>query len=128
MKHQLILEIKKNIFYRAKIFIEEIGSFVPFGTIILNGIVRDVMIEKDFEDSIPGLEFVNIMKEDFENQIQNNLAQAGAIAYDIIIDLKNSDGVVEKRDALCLIITDDGKNWAQDYFPYMIIDGQCVWR
>ena len=28
----LLLDLKKNIFYRAKIFIDDMGEFVPFGS------------------------------------------------------------------------------------------------
>jgi len=122
-----ILKVKQDIFYRAKIFIEKIGSFAPFAS-TYDGEVKDLMAYENFEESIEGMKLVNMLKSDISKDLRSDLIQIGAIAYDVKISLKNADGVSQKRDALCLIISTDGENWSQEYFPYMIIDGQCIWR
>jgi len=123
-----ITRLKENIFYRAKIFIEDMGSFVPFGAKLHGYTVKDVMAYIDFEDSIEGVELINMMKISISSEIEKGLIKAGAVAYDVVVNLENAHGVDEKRDALCLIITEDGENWSQEIFPYLLINSQCVWE
>lgn len=124
-----VLKLKENIFRRAKIFIEDASLFVPFAAKLNNNNgVKDLMAYENFEESINGLELINILKNSISKEMQEGLVKAGAVAYDVLIDLENGDGILEKRDALCLEITEDGINWSDEYFPYMIIDNQCVWR
>ncbi|MNL79575.1 hypothetical protein D3C87_2062170 [compost metagenome] len=68
------------------------------------------------------------MQEQLSKKIKEQLIDGGAIAFDVTANFKNADGISEKRDALCLKISSDGQNWSEDYFPYMIIDGQCIWK
>lgn len=127
MTEELIKELKINIFHRAKIFIENLEEFAPFGAKLIDESIKDVVYSDDAEivDSTKG---IKILQDDFAKEIKNKIIQAGAIAYDVTANFKNGDGISEKRDALCLKITVDGENWSEDYFPYMIIDGQCVWK
>ncbi|WP_281323489.1 hypothetical protein [Flavobacterium aestivum] len=120
-------ELKVNIFYRAKLFIENIKEFAPFGAKVIEGNIKDVVYSDDTEiiDSAKG---IKILQDNFSDEIKNKTIQAGAIAFDVTANFKNSDGISEKRDALCLKISSDGENWSEEYFPYMIIDGECVWK
>lgn len=122
------LEIKKNIFARAKIFIENIGEFAPFGVKLIDGELKDVVFYNDENEILDTEKAINIIKENLVVELNNRKIQTGAFAYDIIASFKNADGVSEKRDALCLSISIDGKKWSEEYFPYMLIDGECVWR
>lgn len=123
-----IIKLKENIFYRAKIFIEDARSFAPFGAKLYNNAIKDIMAYEEFDDSIKGDKLINIMKFDILSELNEGLIQAGAIAYDVIIELANADGILQRRDALCLIVTTDGQHWDQDYYPYMIINNQCFWK
>lgn len=126
---QFDTRFKNWYFSRAKVFIEGIGEFAPFGSKSINGNVKPVIYsgEADENDSIDSTKGIKILKEQFSKEIKENKIDA---AYSVWCSsqYKNSDGISEKRDALCLEITTDGYNWADEYFPYMIIDGSCVWR
>lgn len=130
MNQNLLKDLKTDIFSRAKVFIEGSGKFAPFGSKSINGNVNPVVYsaEADENDSIDSSKGIKILKEQFSNEIKQSKIDAAAIAYDVAVNIKNSDGVSEKRDALCLEITTDGNNWTDEYFPYMLIDGNCVWR
>lgn len=120
-------ELKVNIFYRAKLFIENIKEFAPFGAKVIGGNIKDVVYSDDTEiiDSAKG---IKILQDNFSDEIKNKTIEAGAIAFDVTANFKNGEGISEKRDALCLKISSDGENWSEEYFPYMIIDGECVWK
>ena len=124
----VIQNLKKNIFYRAKIFIEDIGDFSPFGVKAKGQDIIDTMAYKDFEGLINGIELIDMLKGNLIKEFESGLIQAGAIAYDITIQLKNGDGIFEKRDALCLLTSKNGKEWKEEYYPYILIDGQCIWK
>lgn len=127
MTDELLKELKVNIFYRAKIFIENLQEFEPFGAKLIEDTIKDVVYSDDAEiiDSARG---IKILQDNFSEEIKNKIIEAGAIAFDVTANFKNGDGISEKRDALCLKISSDGENWSEDYFPYMIIDGECVWK
>lgn len=120
-------ELKANIFYRAKIFIEDLQEFAPFGAKLIQGDIKDVVYFDDAEiiDSKKG---IKTLQDNFSEEIKDKTIEAGAIAFDVTANFKNGDGISEKRDALCLKISSDGENWSEEYFPYMIIDGECVWK
>jgi hypothetical protein len=120
--------LKENIFTRAKVFIEEMNHFAPFGVKLTNQKAKDVIVYNDSKDSMNGLELVEILKNNFSLEIKSAIVEAAAIAYDVVASFKNANDVFEKRDALCLVISTDGINWTEEYFPYMLIKGQCVWR
>lgn len=122
--------LKLDIFSRAKIFIEQIGEFAPFGSELIDRNVKPIVYydEPYKDDLIDSKKGIRILKEYFSKEIRSNIIDAVAVAYDVAVSIKNSDGISEKRDALCLEITTNGENWTDEYFPYMIIDGQCVWR
>ena len=119
--------LKQNIFYRAKVFIESIGEFAPFGAKISHEEVKDIVYYDDSE-IVDSSKAVQILEADILDDFKMCKIQGAAIAFDVSADFKNADGVSEKRDALCLKLTTDGKDWSEEYFPYMIIDGECVWR
>ncbi|WP_166919760.1 hypothetical protein [Flavobacterium poyangense] len=127
MTDNLLKELKLNIFYRAKIFIENLQEFAPFGAKLIEGNIKDVVYSDDAEiiDCIKG---IKILQDNFSEEIKNKTINAGAIAFDVTANFKNGDGISEKRDALCLKISTNGEIWSEDYFPYMIIDGECVWK
>jgi hypothetical protein len=119
--------LKTNIFDQAKIFIENIGEFAPFGSTILNDVITPIGYYSD-EEIMNSKNAVGILQKQFSEKIRKNLIEAGAIAFDVTADFKNGDGISEKRDALCLKISKDGENWSEDYFPYLIIEGECIWK
>lgn len=127
MTDDLLKELKVNIFYRAKLFIEKINVFAPFGAKLIEGKIKDVVYYDDAE-IIDSTKAVNILQNNFHEEIKNKTIEAAAIAFDVSANFKNADGIFEKRDALCLKISTDGEIWSEDYFPYMIIDGECVWK
>lgn len=127
MTNNSLNELKVNIFYRAKLFLENIKEFAPFGAKVIEGKIKNVVYSDDAEiiDSTKG---IKILQDNFSEEIKNNVIEAGAIAFDVIANFKNGDGISEKRDALCLKISSNGENWSEEYFPYIIIDGECVWK
>jgi hypothetical protein len=118
----LLLKLKKDIFHRAKLFIDNIGEFAPFGSELNGEEIKPVMIYDDSEEIIEATKLIDVLKNKFCNKLSENNIQAGAIAYDVFINVKSV-----KRNALCLIISTDGSNWSEDYYPYKVIDGECVW-
>lgn len=128
MNENDLTELKKDIFYRAKIFIEDMGEFAPFGSELSeNGIKPVIIMLDDSEEVSSGVKLVNVLINNFSQKLIKNEILAGAIAYDVSTYFKNTDGVSEKRDAMCLKISTDGENWSEEYYPYLIIDGQCIW-
>lgn len=123
-KYEKLLKI--NTFERAAVFIEQNGSFAPFGAKLHDEGIQDVVVYNEFEE-IDTTELIERLRKDFISELQNQTITAGAIAYDVIATVNNSDGMPEKRDALCLLLN-DGSTWKQEYFPYMLINDQCVWR
>jgi hypothetical protein len=123
----LLLDLKKDIFYRAKIFIDDIGEFVPFGSELIGGEIKAVMICDDSKEIIEGIKFINHLKDNFSNKLINNSIQAAAVAYDVFIHTPNTNGETVKRNALCLKISTDGKNWSEDYYPYQVANNECIW-
>jgi hypothetical protein len=119
--------LKIDIFNQAKIYIENIGEFAPFGSTILNDVITPIGYYSD-EEIINSKNAIGILQEQLSKKIRKNLIEAGAIALDVTANFKNGDGISEKRDALCLKISSDGENWSEEYFPYMIINGSCVWK
>lgn len=120
-------DLKINIFNQAKLYIEDIGEFAPFGSTILNNKITPIGYYSD-EEIVDSNNAVTIMQEQLSKKIKENLIDGVAIAFDVTANFNNGDGIFEKRDALCLKISRDGENWSEDYFPYMIIDGECVWK
>lgn len=127
MKDIELYNLKIDIFNQAKIFLEEFGELAPFGSTIYNNKITPIGYYND-EEIIDSNKTVSTMEEQLSKKIKENLIDAGAIAFDVTANFKNGDGISEKRDALCLKISSDGENWTEDYFPYMIIDGECVWK
>ncbi len=124
---KMVHRLKVNIFQRAERFIEESGAFAPFGAKIVDKEVKDVVVYDDSDD-IDTQRLIDMMQQSFTAEIKNNTALAGAVAYDVTATVNNSDGLPEKRDALCLAYSTDGDNWTEEYFPYLLINDQCVWR
>lgn len=120
-------ELKLNIFSRAKIFIEELKEFAPFGAKFVDNIVIDVVYDTE-EEIVDGQKAIDNIINSFLQDVLSGKAEAAAVAFDVQANFKNADGISEKRDALCLKISTDGENWSEEYFPYMVIDGECVWR
>ena len=123
----LLLDLKKDIFFRAKLFIDDMGEFAPFGSELINDTIKPVVIYDDTEDVIKGLKLVDLLKNSFSLKLKNKEIQAGAIAYDVFINNRDSNNVMQKRNALCLEISIDGEHWEEDYYLYKVIDQECVW-
>ncbi|MDB9384707.1 hypothetical protein PN465_21180 [Nodularia spumigena CS-584] len=123
-----IANLKRNIFDKAKIFIEDMGCFAPFGAKVSQDELVDIMAYEDFEDSIDGTILIKLMKDDILKSFEKNAINIGAIAYDVVINMDDADGLQVKRDALCLIYTNDGRSWIDEYYPYMLIDNHCIWK
>jgi len=120
--------IKENIFYRAKLFIEDIGYFSPFGAKMNGEKIIDVMAYKEFEETIEGVELIDLLKGSFSKDLKAHKIHAAGIAYDVIIEIKKSESIFKKSDALCLITSTDGTEWTSEYFPYRLIEGKCIWQ
>ena len=122
VNEDLIILLKEDIFYRAKLFIDDMGEFAPFGSELINEEVKPVVIYDDSKEIFKGEELINPLMNDFSEKLKKDKIQAGAIAYDVIIKVNG-----ESRNALCLIISEDGEFWSEDYYPYRIIDNECIW-
>lgn len=120
-------KLKVNIFDQAKLFIEEIGEFAPFGATVNKDIITPIGYYSD-EEIVDSNKAVAVLQEQLSKKIKENLIDGCAIAFDVTANFKNGDDISEKRDALCLKISSDGENWSEDYFPYLVIDGECVWK
>lgn len=127
MTNNQLQNLKIDIFNQAKIYIEDMGEFAPFGSTILSEIITPIGYYSD-EEIVDSKNAVEILQEQLSKKINENLINGAAIAFDVTASFKNGEGISEKRDALCLKISSDGENWNEEYFPYMIIDGECVWK
>lgn len=89
--------LKLDIFSRAKIFIEEIGEFAPFASELFDGKIKPVMYYDDPNEDgfIDSKEAVKVLKEQFSKGIKNKIIDAAAIAYDVALNITNSDGISE---------------------------------
>ncbi|MDX6187747.1 hypothetical protein SGQ83_00145 [Flavobacterium sp. Fl-318] len=119
--------LKVDIFNQAKIYIETLREFAPFGSTILNNEITPLGYYSD-EEIVDSNNAIEILQQQLSKKIKANLIEAGAVAFDVIANFKNGDGISEKRDALCLKISKDGENWSEEYFPYLIIEGECIWK
>jgi hypothetical protein len=119
--------LKINIFSQAKLYIEDMGQFAPFGATILDDAITPIGYYSN-EEIIDSKNAVEIIKEQLSEKIKDNLINAGAIAYDVIIDIDVLNGESEKSDAMCLIISQDGFTWEETYYPYIISKGECIWK
>ncbi len=128
MLNNEIDKLKMNIFARAKIFIENLKEFAPFGTKLIDGQIKEIVFYHDETETFNTVEILKIIEKNLLEELNNKKIQAAAIAYDVSANFKNSDGISEKRDALCMKISTNGITWTDEYFPYMLIDGECVWR
>ena len=130
MQEENLIELKKNIFLQAERYILDIGEFGPYGAHIEDGEIRMVGYDpvNDEKELIDSREIIDIFKEEFLKRFERGIITAAAIGYDVALTTTSSDGSYIKRDALCMCVSVDGENWTEDYYPYMIIDGQCVWR
>ena len=128
MDENLLLGLKQNIFYRAKYFLDIIGnSIAPFAATHDGEVIQDIMAYEDFEESSEGTVLINMLRGSISKELKSGLVKAGAIAYDVRISMTNAEGIEEKRDAICLIISEDGESWDDTYYPYRIINNECVW-
>lgn len=123
-----IWELKRNIFYRAAVFIESMGHFAPFGARISGAEIIDVVYDSDEIDIVDGNLAVKIIMNTFSKQIDEGDTTAVAVGFDVLAHFNNADGISEKRDALCLKISTDGVNWSEEYFPDLLIEGKCIWQ
>ena len=127
MNNELLLELKRDIFNRAEIFIGNMGEFAPFGSELINNKIKPVVVYDDSEEIIKGEKLINILKESLSKNLKERKSQACAIAYDVYVSKVNNDGESVKFNALCLIISNDGENWEENYYPYKVIEKECVW-
>ncbi len=120
--------LKENIFRRAKLFIDDMGHFAPFCVKIKKGTIIDVVINDDFGEIVDVKELILNLKRHIKLEFKSDKLEAGAIAYDVTAEFLNSNNEFERRDALCLLSSQDGVNWQEEYFPYSVNAGQCFWK
>ena len=106
----------------------EFGTFGPFGTVYKNNAVTPVGYYNDENEIVDSEEAIVIIKNIFTNDLRNGITAAGCVAYDVAANFPNADGELTKRDALCIETSVNGINWVEEYFPYMILEGQVVWK
>lgn len=127
MKKNILLKLKKDIFYRAKIFIDDMGLFAPFSSEYNNGNVKSVVIYNDEAKIHKGITLIKTLKNISTEKIGNKEIEAVAIAYDVFIDVTEEGNQIKKSNALCLITSFDGIIWDEDYYLYKIVENECVW-
>ncbi|MGJ1501382.1 hypothetical protein [Sphingobacterium multivorum] len=127
MNENQLYELKLNIFKQATLYIEKFGSFAPFASSILNDAVTPVGYYTD-EDSVDVMNAAEMIQEQLSDKIKAGDADGAALAFDVRIEVENDEGVLEKRDAMCLRISVDEITWNEGYFLYKIVNGECVWK
>ncbi len=122
-------DLKINIFTRAKVFLENMNEFAPFGAKLIVNNIKDVVFHNQENENLDTETIIKNFQESLAKDLKGNTEiKAVGFAYDVSAFFNNSDGISEKRDALCLKISTDGENWTEEYFPYLIINGECIWR
>lgn len=129
MTDDSVLLLKKRAFLQAEISLLEYEGFAPFGIIYKNDLVTPVSYNDDVESEIVDSEkTIEIIKNIFTEDLRSGIISAGCVAYDVAANFPNADGDLMKRDAMCIETSENGINWIEEYFPYMIINGQVVWK
>lgn len=123
-----LIELKKNIFFKAEHYILYMVEFEPYGAIVENDNVRMVQYNREENEAIDSKEAVRVLKKGFLERFERGMITAAAIGYDVALTTTDSDGSYIKRDALCLCVSTDGDTWSEEYFPYLVLGGQCVWK
>lgn len=121
-------KLKEDIFCQAERYLSEMNEFVPFGSFYTNGKIAPVMCDYGVFDVMNGKVIVEDLKKFFIERLASGISSSGAIAYDVALTINDADGNPVKRDALCLITSIDGEIWTEDYYPYLVIDGLCIWQ
>ena len=122
-----LVELKKNIFFKAERYILEAGEFEPYGAYVENDTVKIVSYSNE-DKSTDAREALRVLKRGFLRRFELGLITAAAIGYDVALTTTDSDGSYTKRDALCLCVSTDGDIWSEEYFPYLVLGGQCIWK
>lgn len=128
MEDDVVLLVKKSIFQQAETFLREFNLFGPFGTIYKSDCVTPVGYYNYETEIVDSHKTVEIIKNIFSADLRSGVTEAGAVAYDVAANFINSDGELTTRDAMCIETSINGINWIVEYFPYMIIEGQVVWK
>lgn len=128
MEIDVVLQVKKSIFQQAEAFLLELGTFGPFGTVYKNDLVTPVGYYNDESAIVDSEKAIGIIKNIFSDDLRNGSTTAGCVAYDVTANFPNADGELTKRDAMCIETSVNGINWVEEYFPYMILEGQVVWK
>ncbi|TYA74817.1 hypothetical protein [Seonamhaeicola marinus] len=112
-----------NILEQAKTYLEEIGEFAPFGAII-NSEGQEVPLgyysDENIVDSLIAIEK---LKEHIKDKIIDNNSKIGAIGVNVSINVND-----EPSDALLVVITENGKEWSEDYYAYGLESNNLTWR
>jgi hypothetical protein len=103
------------------------GHFAPFGSESINGKIKPIVIYDDTKNNIEVTKWVDLLLTNFSLKLKNKEIEAGAIAYDVFLNSKDIDGKTLKRNALCLQLSLNGIHWDEEYYPYKIINKECVW-
>lgn len=128
MEEDIALLVKRDIFQKAEAFLLEFSTFEPFGTVYKNKLVTPVNYINDENDIVDCEEAVEVIKNIFSEDLRSGITEVGAVAYDVVAKFPNADGELTTRDAMCIETSLNGINWVEEYFPFMILDGQLVWR
>ena len=110
----------KNIFFQAETYLQEIGEFAPFASVLKeSGDITPIGI---YDNS----EIINSSKmiQDLKKHIsEGNSIKLAAIASNVSIKKDELE-----KTAIMIETSNDLKNWNKNYYSYKIANNKIIWR
>lgn len=113
-------KLKELMIEQATAFIEDAGEFFPYGTVVKsNGEIVPIGVYDNVEH-LSSDKVIDVLEKEIFTQIIKNKVVFAGIGIDVIINVENEEGVSEKRNALMIKTSVDGKEWKDEFYPYRI--------
>lgn len=110
-------KLKELMIEQATAFIEDAGEFFPYGTVVKsNGEIVPIGVYDDVEH-LSSDKVIDVLEKEIFTQIIKNKVVFAGIGIDVIINVENEEGVSEKRNALMIKTSVDGKEWKDEFYP-----------
>ncbi|THD32378.1 MAG: hypothetical protein DI588_07090 [Flavobacterium johnsoniae] len=106
---------------QAKVFLDEMGEFFPYGSVLTNKQTIDTLGLYNDEKELTVTEGIDILSNYIIKSIQCGDILIGAIGIDVVISNSKESGLMIKA-------TEDGIKWHERTYAYQMINGECVWK
>jgi len=110
----------KNIFFQAETYLQEIGEFAPFASVLKES--GDIIPIGIYDDS----EIIDSSKmiQNFKKHIsESNSIKLAAIASNVSIKIDEL-----AKTAIMIETSTNSKNWNKSYYSYKIANNKIIWK